>query len=161
MAKIVVREAVGQDDLASVRRLMEAYGAYLEGSPSGAQNMCLSGFQKELEGLRGKYDALLLAKVDGVAAGCVALRGYPRIAGACEMKRLWVEPGFRGLGLGRRLVREAIAWARREGMTAMYLDTVAAAMPEAVRLYGAMGFERIEAYHGDCTGDVEFFRLGL
>ena len=77
------------------------------------------------------------------------------------MKRLWVEPRFRGIGIGRRLVLDAIAWARREGMTAIYLDTVAAAMPEACGLYLSMGFERVEAYHGDCTGDVEFFRLRL
>jgi hypothetical protein len=46
-------------------------------------------------------------------------------------------------------------------MTAMYLDTIVAAMPEAVRLYVAMGFERVEPYHGECTSDVEFFRLDL
>jgi GNAT superfamily N-acetyltransferase len=161
MAEILVREAVGDEDVALVRGLMEDYGAYLEGSPSGAQNMCLSGFHNELEGLRGKYAALLLATVDGAAAGCVALRGYSGIEGACEMKRLWVESRFRGMGIGRRLVEGAIGWARRAGMTAMYLDTVAAAMPEAVGLYLSMGFERVEPYHGDCTADVEFFRLGL
>jgi GNAT superfamily N-acetyltransferase len=144
-----------------VRGLMEDYGAYLEGSPSGAQNMCLSGFHKELEGLRGKYAALLLATVEGVAAGCVALRRLTQVEGGCEIKRLWVEPSFRGMGIGRRLVEDAIGWARRERMTAMYLDTISVAMPEAVRLYAAMGFERVEPYHGDSTADVEFFRLRL
>jgi GNAT superfamily N-acetyltransferase len=161
MAEIVVREAVGDGDVALVRALMEAYGEYLAGFPSGAQNMCLSGFRQELEGLWGKYSALLLAVVDGVPAGCVALRRMSRVEGGCEMKRLWVESKFRGLGLGRRLVEDAILWARRAGMKAMYLDTVSAAMPQAKRLYGSMGFEQIEPYHGDCTTDVEFFRLSL
>jgi GNAT superfamily N-acetyltransferase len=161
MAGILVREVVGVGDVALVRGLMEAYGAHLVGAPSGAENMCLSGFAAELDGLREKYPVLLLAMVDGVAAGCVALRRMSRVEGGCEMKRLWVDPGFRGLGIGRRLVLEAIAWARREGMTAIYLDTIAPAMPEACGLYLSMGFERIEAYHADCTGDVEFFRLGL
>jgi GNAT superfamily N-acetyltransferase len=161
MAEIVVREAVGDEDLALVRSLMESYGAFLSGSPSGSANMCLSGFREELDALRGKYSAVLLATVDGVAAGCVALRRLPQIEGACEMKRLWVEPDFRGMRLGRRLVEEAIQWARREGMKAMHLDTIAAAMPEANRLYAAMGFVRVEPYHGDCTTDVEFFRLDL
>jgi len=156
-----VREAVGDEDVASVRFLMESYGAFLSGSPSGSANMCLSGFRDELDALRGKYSALLLATVDGVAAGCVALRRLPQIEGACEMKRLWVEPDFRGMRLGRRLVEEAIQWARREGMTAMHLDTISVAMPEANRLYAAMGFVRVEPYHGDCTTDVEFFRLDL
>jgi hypothetical protein len=43
----------------------------------------------------------------------------------------------------------------------MHLDTIAAAMPEAIRLYAAMGFVRVEPYHGNCTEDVEFFRLDL
>jgi GNAT superfamily N-acetyltransferase len=141
--------------------LMEAYGAHLAESPSGAENMCLSGFGEELDGLREKYAALLLAMVDGVAAGCVALRRMSRVEGGCEMKRLWVDPKFRGMRLGRRLVLGAIAWARREGMTAIYLDTIAPAMPEACGLYLSMGFERIAPYHAECTKDVEFFRLRL
>jgi GNAT superfamily N-acetyltransferase len=161
MAEIVVREAVGDEGLALVRSLMESYGAFLTGSPSGSANMCLSGFRDELDALRGKYSTLLLATVDGVAAGCVALRRLPQIEGACEMKRLWVEPDFRGMRLGRRLVEGAIQWARREGMKAMHLDTIAAAMPEANRLYAAMGFVRVDPYHGNGTEDVEFFRLDL
>jgi GNAT superfamily N-acetyltransferase len=161
MAEIVVREAVGSEDVAKVRLLMQEYGAHLASYPEGAANMCLSGFREELEALHGKYSALLLATVDGVAAGCVALRKLPRVEGGCEMKRLWVESDFRGMRIGRLLVEDAIQWARREGMTAIYLDTIATAMPEAVRLYAAMGFVRVAPYHGDCTTDVEFFRLDL
>jgi GNAT superfamily N-acetyltransferase len=161
MAEILVRKAVGDEDVALMRSLMEAYGADLAAHPAGAANMCLSGFRQELDRLHGKYEALLLATVDGVAAGCVALRKLTQVEGGCEMKRLWVEPRFRGMGIGRRLVEDGIAWARREGLTAMYLDTIPAAMPEAVRMYGAMGFERVEPYHEDCTADVEFFRLRL
>jgi len=161
MAKIVVLEAIGDEDVAAVRSLMEAYGAHLAAHPAGAANICLSGFDRELDRLREKYATLLLAIVDGVAAGCVALRRLTQVEGGCEMKRLWVEPSFRGMRIGRRLVEEAVRWARTEGMTALYLDTISVAMPEAVRLYAAMGFERVEPYHGDCTADVEFFRLGL
>jgi GNAT superfamily N-acetyltransferase len=161
MAEIVVREAVGDEDVAAVRSLMEAYGAHLAVHPAGAANMCLSGFTQELDRLHGKYAVLLLATVDGVSAGCVALRRLTQVEGGCEMKRLWVEPSFRGMRIGRGLVEEAVRWARTEGMTALYLDTISVAMPEAVSLYAAMGFERVEPYHGDCTADVEFFRLDL
>jgi GNAT superfamily N-acetyltransferase len=161
MAEIVVREAIGDGDVGLVRELMEAHGAHLAAHPAGAANMCLSGFRQELDRLQEKYAVLLLAMVDGVAAGCVALRKLTQVEGRCEMKRLWVEPDFRGMRIGRRLVEEAVRWARTEGMTALYLDTISVAMPEAVRLYAAMGFERVEPYHGDCTADVEFFRLRL
>jgi hypothetical protein len=47
------------------------------------------------------------------------------------------------------------------GFEAMYLDTVPAAMPEANRLYEAMGFRRVERYNKNPVADVVFFRLGL
>ena len=161
MAEIVVREAVAADDVAVVRRLLRAYGDYLAANPAGAANICIQGYGEELERLPAPYFALLLAEVDGVAAGCVALRRVARDESGCEMKRLWVDGAFRGFGLGRRLVEEAILWAKGLGFKAMYLDTVPAAMPEANRLYAAMGFEPTERYNENPLSGVAFFRLGL
>lgn len=76
------------------------------------------------------------------------------------MKRLWVDEQFRGLGLGRRLVEEAIAWAKHTGYEAIYLDTVPAAFPEASRLYKALGFMQVGRYNDNPVSDVVFFRLG-
>ncbi|MEO6805465.1 MAG: GNAT family N-acetyltransferase, partial [Edaphobacter sp.] len=131
MAEIVVREAVGAGDVAAVRTLLRGYGDHLADNPRGAANICIEGYAQELEGLPRPYFALLLAEVDGAAAGCVALRWVARDESGCEMKRLWVDGAFRGLGLGRRLVEEAVARAKRMGLKTMYLDTVPAAMPEA------------------------------
>ena len=161
MAEILVREAVRAGDIDTVRRLLEGYGEYLAANPAGAANICMEGYSQELERLRDQYVVLLLATVDGLAAGCVALRQIPADAFACEMKRLWVDGAFRGLGLGRRLVEEAIDWAKQMGFETMYLDTVPAAMPEANRLYAAMGFERVERYNENPLAGVEFFRLSL
>ena len=161
MAEIVVREAVEAGDVAAVRRLLDGYGEYLAANPAGAANICIEGYAQELDRLADKYAVLLLATVDGMAAGCVALRRIPADGSACEMKRLWVEGGFRGLGLGRRLVEDAIHWAKGAGFETMYLDTVPAAMPEANRLYAAMGFERVERYNDNLVEDVVFFRRGL
>src|ERR1700730_18542222 len=115
MAEILVREAVGTGDIAAVRRLLQGYGEYLGANPAGAANICIEGYAQELERLTDKYAVLLLATVDGTAAGCVALRRILADGLACEMKRLWVGGGFRGLRLGRRLVEDAIHWAKREG----------------------------------------------
>jgi GNAT superfamily N-acetyltransferase len=161
MAEIVVREAVEVEDIAAVRRLMQAYGEYLAANPAGAANICLEGHGRELEELPGAYVVLLLAVVDGPAAGCVALRRLQGEQRGCEMKRLWVEGGFRGHGLGRRPVKEAIGWAEGAGFEAMYLDTVPAAMPEANRMYEAMGFVRVQRYNENPIADVVFFRRGL
>ena len=161
MAEIVVREAVGAGDMAAVRRLLQAYGEYLAANPAGAANICIEGYEQELEGLSDKYAVLLVVTVDGTAAGCVALRRIPADALACEMKRLWVDGAFRGLSLGRRLVERAIEWAKQMGFETMYLDTVPAAMPEANRLYAAMGFEPVDRYNENPLPGVEFFRLSL
>lgn len=156
-----MREALGAGDIAAVRRLLRGYGDYLAANPAGAANIFLEGFGQELEGLPGPYFVVLLAEVDGVAAGCVALRRVAKDESGCEMKRLWVDGAFRGFGLGRRLVEEVIARAKQMGFGAMYLDTVPAAMPEANRLYAAMGFEGTERFNENAIDGVMFFRLRL
>src|ERR1700687_4958223 len=97
MGGIVVREAVGEGEFAAVRRLLLGYGEYLAANPAGAANICIEGYAQELEQLTDKYAVLLLATVDGAAAGCVALRRIPADGSACEMERPWVGGGFRGI----------------------------------------------------------------
>ena len=164
MADVSINLAVSPQDVADVRQLMAAYGKYLEANPHGAR-ICLQDYEQELAGLPAPYLVLLLARADGAPAGCAALKAVrrPAMAGerACEMKRLWVGLEFRGLGLGRRLVEEAIAWAKQQQYDALYLDTVPAAFPEASRLYQALGFVEIERYNDNPVKNVAFFRLKL
>jgi hypothetical protein len=146
---------------------MREYGEHLARSPVGPAHLCVTGYEAELAGLPGAYvspGALLLGLVDGGAAGCVALKPIGATAaepGALELKRLWVQEAFRGVGLGRRLMQAAIEHARAVGAGAIYLDTVPAAMPEANRLYAAMGFRQAERYNDNQLPDVVFLRLQL
>jgi len=80
---------------------------------------------------------------------------------AGEMKRLWVEPCFRRLGLGRRLVVGAIEWARSQGYGAVVLDTVNEAMPEAGELYRSLGFEETGRFNNNPVSGVRFYKLML
>ena len=113
--------------------------------------------------MAGKEADLLLAQVNSEGAGCVAItrRALKDGMDAAEMKRLWVEPGFRGHGLGRRLVGSAIDWARTYGCSAVVLDTVNEAMPEAARLYSSLGFEEITGFNENPIPGVRFYRLML
>jgi GNAT superfamily N-acetyltransferase len=155
------------EDSEQVRALLRNYGKYLASSPSGAAGVCIPGYEAELRGLPGKYEEegadLLVARVKGEGAGCVAITRRVLADGmdAAEMKRLWVEPRFRGRSLGRGLVGSAIDWARAHGCTAVVLDTVNEAMPEAADLYRSLGFEEITRFNENPVPGVRFYKLML
>jgi len=122
------------------RELFLEYADWLD------MDLCFQGFDAELAGLPGGYAPpegnLWFARVDGAVAGVVGLRPFGRDGWSqrcCEMKRLWVRPGYRGLGLGRRLAQQALGAAGDMGYRRMCLDTLHR-MTEARALYARLGF---------------------
>ena len=95
----------------------------------------------------------LLAWSDGLPAGCVGLKGGGD--GAAEVKRLWVAPAARGLGLARRLMTAVEDAARELGIAVLRLDTNSA-LPEAVALYRRTGWTEIPRFNDDPYPDVFF-----
>jgi putative acetyltransferase len=166
-AEYEIAAARWPEDTEEARTLLMRYGQYLAASPSGSAGVCIPGYEAELQALPGKYVAkeadLLLARVQGEPAGCVAIAERVLADGtrAAEMKRLWVEPRFRGLGLGRGLVVAAIEWARSQGHGAVVLDTVNEAMPEAGKLYQSLGFEQTVRFNDNPVFGVQFYQLRL
>lgn len=175
-AAITIREATTPEDIATARNLLREYAAYLNAS-LGAEHICLDSYEKELASLPGLYappgGTLLLAFVDNQPAGCGALKpltptrtATPDESG-CEMKRLWVCPQHRDHGLGKQLVEAILERARQRNYTAIYLDTIPGAMPEAHRLYTKLGFEPVEQYAvnlvlgEDTKLDIHFYRRAL
>jgi len=138
----IVKVAASGLDLDTVRDLFLEYAGSLN------FNLCFQDFDTEIEGLPGGYSSpagtLLLARVDGAAAGCVGVR--PLDAGRCEMKRLYVRPQFRCTGLGRTLAEQAIAFARSARYQRMALDTLPQMMA-ATRIYRELGFTPSAAYY--------------
>ena len=116
------------------------------------------GFDEELKNLPGEYveprGCVLLATVAGETAGCVALRPLDNVdySNACEMKRLYVRPNFRRLGLGRLLTEYILDAATMAGYSTVLLDTLDD-MEAARELYTDLGFEEIPpVYHSPISG---------
>lgn len=149
--------AVTPADIDHIRRLFRAYATWLD------VDLCFQDFDNELATLPGLYapprGRLLLAKTGSEVAGCVGLR--PLGETVCEMKRLWVEPGFGGHGIGRGLAEAIVEAGRELGYEAMRLDTMPKRLKAAGRIYKKLGFKRISDYYHNPLEGVAMYELRL
>ena len=139
---------------------------FLEYAGGLGVDLCFQQFDEELAGLPGDYGAprgaLLLATVDGKVAGCCALRpldaaDYPN---AAEMKRLYVRPAFRGLGLGRQLAEAVLDAARQAGYSCVLLDTLDD-MEAARALYVELGFAEVPPYYHNPIAGAHYLKVDI
>jgi putative acetyltransferase len=120
--------------------------AFLEASDAyhGALYPAESNHLLDVESLRGPEVTLLVARVNGVARGMGALVAHDgcdalKNGRYGELKRMWVAPEARGLGLGRRLLEGLEDRARALGLGELNLET-GIFQPEAIALYRAHGY---------------------
>ena len=88
--------------------------------------------------------ALIVARLDGKPIGCGALKFHGDAP--AELKRMWVAPRARGLGVGRRLLEELERHARDAGVTIVRLETNHA-LTEAIALYRRSGYVEVERFN--------------
>lgn len=86
---------------------------------------------------------LLLAQCKGYPSGCVCLKKLT--PGVGEVKRLYVKPAYRGMGIGNLLVGKLLEEARKIGYEGIRLDSTRY-MTNAHGLYRSFGFREIEPY---------------
>ncbi|MDG5804006.1 bifunctional helix-turn-helix transcriptional regulator/GNAT family N-acetyltransferase [Streptomyces ossamyceticus] len=96
--------------------------------------------------LRPPHGLFLVARLHGDPVGCAGLKLPP--GGPAEVKRMWVAPHTRGLGLGRRLLAELESRAARHGHAVLRLDTNKA-LSAAIGLYHSYGFEEVTAFNDE------------
>jgi ribosomal protein S18 acetylase RimI-like enzyme len=158
---ICIVEALTEHAISQARTLFREY------SLLNGVEVCLQDFGAELSSLSGFYGRptgrLFLALHDGPAGqdapiGCVGLRKLEEEI--CEMKRLYVRPGFRNEGAGHALVEKLIAEARAMDYKKMRLDTLPI-MREAQALYRNLGFVEIPPYLKNRAVDALYFELAL
>ncbi len=125
-------------------------------------DLSFQNFDAEMAQLPAVYagpdGGLLLATVNGRYAGVAGIRRFTERD--CELKRMFVRAEYRNLGLGQRLVTEAIALARRLGYATIKLDT-ADFMEAAIRLYRANGFVEIPPYRFNPHEEARYFELKI
>ncbi len=174
---VVIVTAEEAHEIDAARAIFREYAASL------TVDLSFQNFEEELATLPGDYaeprGALLLALIDaksGAAgplltrgdgrpahvAACCALRpldaaDYPN---AAEMKRLYVRPAFRGMGLGRQLVEAVLDAARGAGYACALLDTLDD-MEAARTLYEELGFEEVPPYYHNPIAGSHYLKVEL
>ena len=165
-----LRDASGLEDIELARALFVEYAQWLK------VDLCFQGFDRELAMLPGAYappsGRLLLAGLPGEAFGCAALRPLAAATeagpgssseaqdGIGEVKRLYVRPGNRNGGWGRKLAEAIVADARTIGYRELKLDTLEW-MADARRLYEKLGFRECARYYDNPLPGVVYMALTL
>lgn len=159
-ANIVIRRPADSDEFGLVRSL------FLDYAKSIKVDLEFQGFAHELATLNHEYSlpraAVLLAWVDGVLAGCCALRPLDGsdYSNAAEMKRLFVLPAFRGIGLGRQLTEAILDLARTADYSCVLLDTLDD-MESARALYEDLGFVEIPPYYFNPHAGAHYLKVNI
>jgi DNA-binding MarR family transcriptional regulator/GNAT superfamily N-acetyltransferase len=89
---------------------------------------------------------LLVAHLREEPVGCGALKFHENAPG--ELKRMWIAPRVRGLGLGRRLLLALEHSAREAGVAVLHLETNRTLI-EAIQLYRHCGYQEVEAFNDE------------
>ncbi len=133
---ITVRQEQGFDGWEALLALIQGAFAFMEGRidpPSSLARMDAGSLAA-----KAREETLLIAREDGALVGCAYLadRGDRLYIG-----KMAVAPGRQGRGIGRALMTEAVALARRKGLAALELQT-RIELSENHKAFAALGFER-------------------
>jgi DNA-binding MarR family transcriptional regulator len=140
-----VRIAPVDPDDPAARHCLRAYAAELDERFDGGFDPGRS-IRADAADLRPPAGLLLLATLHEAPVGCGALK-FHRTEPA-ELKRMWVDGGARGLGVGRRLLAELERRAVAEGAPAVRLETNAA-LTEAIALYRSAGYLETDPFNDE------------
>jgi GNAT superfamily N-acetyltransferase len=162
---ITIQQASSEEELQEARTLIRAYLDWHRKTYADFLDIIERYFatvESELAELPGPFapprGRLLLAYVDGLAAGVVALQEKEQ--GVCIMQRMFVYPRFQGQGIGRALANRLITEARASGYEYMWLDTAPRQLA-AHSLYRSLGFEPIVPYFEIPVDWPEELRKGI
>jgi carbonic anhydrase len=154
--QIEIKIAQDAGDFLLARELILEYTEWLN------FDLAFQGIDKEMASLPemygGREGGLVLAFFNGRAAGVAGIRKY---AGReCELKRMFVKPESRGLGIGKRMLAACIEIAKKPNYEVIKLDTTDF-MKSAIKLYKDYGFIEIPAYRYNPHEAARYFELKI
>ncbi len=139
-----------------------AIGLFSEYARGLGIDLSFQNFEKELETIPQMYGPpegeLFLIENNGDFTGCAAIRKLNH--STCELKRMYIQPQYRGLKLGKQLMDVALQTAVNLGYEYMKLDSLRRLTP-ALKLYQKYGFQEIEPYNFNPEDDVVYFERKL
>src|SRR5947209_17026595 len=141
MVKIAVADPTSPD----ARWCFERYFAELSERFDAGFDPALS-ISAHAHELTSPTGLLLVAHLREEPIGCGAVKFHENTPG--EIKRMWVAPRARGLGLGRRLLEALERSAREAGITVLHLETNRSLI-EAIQLYRDCGYQEVEAFNDE------------
>ncbi|HEY7381938.1 MAG TPA: bifunctional helix-turn-helix transcriptional regulator/GNAT family N-acetyltransferase [Gaiella sp.] len=141
----LVEVEVEDPETAAARFCLESYMAELDERFDAGWDTRRS-ISAEAHELREPAGLLLVARLQEVPIGCGALKLHG--ADPVEIKRMWVAPAARGLGLGRRLLHELERRARERGATVARLETNGT-LAEAISLYRSAGYVEVAPFNDE------------
>lgn len=146
----------GREFIPEVRGLIKEY------TDSLGRDLTFQALDDELRDPAKKYappNGELIVAINGEnVLGMVAYHRHS--SERCELKRLYVRPEARGLGLGCALMDEILSRAKAAGFSEIVLDTLSP-MQTAIGLYRKYGFTECEPYYGNPLPDVLYFKKAL
>lgn len=150
----ILIEPILQEHDTEIRAIIKAvgaeFGAVGEGfGPSDPEVDAMSQYYTT-----GKNSLYLVATLNGKIVGGCGLAPFNGSSTVCELKKLFLLEESRGLGLGKTLSEQCLAFARTQGFSSCYLDTLSS-MASAIKLYEKLGFEHLDkaldgTEHGKC-----------
>jgi DNA-binding MarR family transcriptional regulator/GNAT superfamily N-acetyltransferase len=145
MVASMVRVGVEPPDSPDARWCLQRYFDELNERFDAGFDPALS-ISADLRELTPPAGALLVARLREEPIGCGALKLHPD--GSGEIKRMWVAPRARGLGLGRRLLRELERCAAEAGTRVLRLETNGA-LVEAIAMYRRSGYREVAPFNDE------------
>ncbi|MBC7689743.1 MAG: GNAT family N-acetyltransferase [Aquabacterium sp.] len=154
--EIEIRQATSATEFAAAKTLILQYVQWL------GMDLSFQNFDQEMETMPQTYGhpdgALFIALKADKPVGVAGIKRFN--ATECEVKRMFIQPESRGFDIGKLLLTECIAIAKKLNYQTIKLDT-ADFMKAAIKLYTSNGFTEIPAYRHNPHDQARYFELHL